>query len=81
MNLILYMNNTLSKINREELLWGYDYISNEIFKKNGWETLISKSLFKTEKRAPNSPKMLIIIDSNDNLSILFNDILKVLNEY
>lgn len=73
------MNNTLSKINREELLWGYDYISNEIFKKNGWETLISKSLFKTEKRAPNSPKMLIIINSHNNLEHLFEIILNLLN--
>ena len=78
-NTLLKFDKTLSKINRGELLWGYDYISNIIFEKDGWESLISKSLFKTEKRASESHEMVIIIKSNDNLNILFDNILRVLN--
>ena len=72
-------------MNRQELLWGFDYLSKDIFEQKSWELKITKKLFEAEKREPSS-KILELINSTDKKGKeeLFNSIIGLLtskNEY
>jgi len=76
----------MKKTNRQELLWGFDYLSKDIFKQKSWEIIITKKLFEAEKRAPSSKHILELINSTDKKGKeeLFNSIIGLLkskNEY